>query len=118
MRITGIMIFCEDVPLLTSFYRDVVGLFEDDVSPFSPEKFARFKSKDGATLCLHSGTKPNGGRQKLMIQADDIEALIQRVKKVKRGFKTPKPNEEGKIMFDFFDPEGNRIQVVGVITEK
>lgn len=113
MRITGIMLFCEDVPALTEFYRDIVGLTEDDVAPFSSKKFARLQSS-GATLCLHSGTKPNGGRQKLMMQSDDIDELIQRLKKVKRSFRPPKPNEQGKIMFDFFDPEGNRIQVSGI----
>ena len=77
MRITGIMLFCQDVPLLTSFYRDVVGLTEDDVSPISPKKFARLLSDDGATLCLHSGTKPNGGRQKLMMPWES-KAILKR----------------------------------------
>jgi len=113
MDLGGIMLFCEDIEAMTAFYRDVVGMKPDKNQPFPAHKFFRFKSKRGACLCLHSGTKPNGGRQKLMIKCDDIEELFRRLKKFRPKFRPPKPNKEGRVLFDFFDPEKNRIQVGG-----
>lgn len=113
MRVTGFMLFCEDIRNMTAFYRDVVGLPPDDPQPFPAHKFFRFKTGDGPSLCLHSGTKPNGGRQKLMMYCDDLPGLFQRLKSVRRGFRAPKPNDRGKVVFDFYDPERNRIQVCG-----
>ena len=63
MKCTGIMLFCEDIKAQTAWYRDVLGL-----QPFPAHKFVRFSDADGATLCLHSGTKPNAGRQKLTFE--------------------------------------------------
>lgn len=90
---------------MTAFYRDVVGLTPDDSQPFSAHKFYEFVSKNGAELCLHSGTKPNGGRQKLMLYTDDIAGLVERVKKYNRRVQTPKPDKDGNLVFDFRDPE-------------
>lgn len=115
MKFTGIMLFCEDIKRMTAFYRDVIGMEADEDQPFSPARFFRFHSTDGASLCLHSGTKPNGGRQKLMFQAADVAALIERIKQAKPGFRRPKPGQDGKVVFDFYDPERNRIQVYGYL---
>ncbi|HSG32219.1 MAG TPA: VOC family protein [Thermodesulfobacteriota bacterium] len=111
MNITGIMIFCEDIKNMTAFYRDVVGLTPLDTQPFPAHKFFKFVSKKGAELCLHSGTKPNGGRQKLMLYTDDIDGLVKRVKAYKPRVRLPEPDKDGNIVFDFRDPEQNRIQV-------
>lgn len=115
MNIRGLMLFCEDIRRLVAFYRDVVGMVPDDPQPFPENRFYRFRSADGrgAGLCLHSGTKPNGGRQKLMLETDDIEGLIARIRAERRSFKPPKPDADGNILFDFYDPERNRIQVYG-----
>ncbi len=115
MDLGGIMLFCEDIKAMTAFYRDVVGMKPDKNQPFPAHNFFRFKSKKGAALCLHSGTKPNGGRQKLMFKCDDIEGLIARLKQARPSFKPPKPNKEGRVLFDFYDIEKNRIQVGGNI---
>lgn len=113
MRVVGVMLFCEDIKGLTTFYRDIVGLEPDDPQPFKPTRFFRFRSENGASLCLHSGTKPNGGRQKLMFNCDDVPSLIERLNTVKRRVRMPEPNADGQVVFDFHDPEGNRIQVYG-----
>ena len=113
ISISGVMIFCEDIREQTEFYRDIVGLNPDDPQPFPANRFFRFRSSNGAVLCLHSGTKPNGGRQKLVLESDDVMALIQRVKSFRRSTRIPKPEPNGSIVFDFRDPEGNRIQVYG-----
>ena len=109
------MLFCEDMQVMVAFYRDVVGMTPDEDQPFPADKFYRFRSPDGASLCLHSGTKPNGGRQKLMFKADDLPALLDRIKQAKPNFRKPIPDKNGKVLFDFFDPERNRIQVSGRI---
>ncbi len=105
------MIFCEDIKNMTAFYREVVGLTPLDPQPFPVHNFFKFVSKKGAELCLHNGTKPNGGRQKLMLYTHDIDGLVKRVKAYKPRVRTPEPDKDGNIVFDFRDPEQNRIQV-------
>ena len=111
MKCTGIMLFCEDIRAQTAWYRDVLGLEPDAAQPFPAHKFVRFSDPSGASLCLHSGTKPNGGRQKLMMKADSIGALVDRLKASGRRVKKMTPSD--RVMFDLHDPEGNRIQVSG-----
>ncbi|NIP39798.1 MAG: hypothetical protein GWM89_12280 [Candidatus Dadabacteria bacterium] len=105
------MIFCENIKNMTAFYRDLVGLKPDDPQPFAPHKFFRFISKSGAELCLYSGTKPNGGRQKLMLYTDDMNGLVERAKKYNSRIRITEPDKDGNIVFDFRDTEKNRIQV-------
>ncbi len=117
MKLTGVMIFCKDMKTMIAFYRDVVGLTPDEPQPFPPDGFFRFLSDDGADLCLHRGTKPNGGRQKLMFHTEEPLLLFERIRKAKRHFKTPEPDEIGRFVFDFYDPERNRIQVYARMAE-
>lgn len=107
------MIFCENIKALTEFYCEVVGLSPDDPQPFPPHKYFRFRSESGAMLSLHSGTKPNGGRHKIVLLSDDIDGLIRRVRAFNRRVRVPEPEADGMVVFDFRDPEGNRIQVYG-----
>jgi len=111
MELTAVMLFCEDIKALTAFYRDVVGLKPLKKQPFPAHKFFKFASKRGFELCLHSGTKPNGGRQKLLLRTDDLSGLVARLRHAKHRFREPAPDKDGKVVFDFRDPEGNRIQV-------
>ena len=111
MDLISIMLFCEDIKGLTAFYRDVVGLTPATEQPFPEHKFFQFVSNNGFLLNLHSGTKPNGGRQKLQLHCADIEPLLLRLKAAKHRFRKPVPDFDGAIVFDFRDPEGNRIQV-------
>lgn len=111
MDLGGVMLFCPDIKAMAASYRDVVGMKPDTPQPFPAHRFFRFKSKKGACHCLHRGTKPNTGRQKLIFKCNDIEALLARLKKVRPSFKPPKPNAEGRVLFDFYDIERNRIQV-------
>lgn len=115
MEMTGIILFCEDIKSLTSFYRDVLGLIPDDLQPFPPHKFYRFKFKKNSKfgLCLHSGTKPNGGRQKLTFDVKSVNDIYEKLKKSGRRPKKVVDTGEKTLVYDFKDPEGNRIQIYG-----
>ena len=112
MKLSGIMLFCEDIRTLITFYRDVLGLIPDDPQPFSDHRFYRFRAGTDVGLSLHSGTKPNGGRQKLVFEVDSIQGLCNRLRRAGKRVRKPKP-QVGTMVFDFRDPEGNRIQVYG-----
>jgi catechol 2,3-dioxygenase-like lactoylglutathione lyase family enzyme len=111
MRFTGVIVFCEDIKAQTAWYRDVLGLAPDEDQPFEGHRFVRFSTGGDAALMLHSGTKPNGGRQKLTMDCDSIEALVGRLKASGRRVKKLEPASQ--MLFDFKDPEGNRVQVYG-----
>ena len=112
MKLSGVMLFCKDIKGLTAFYKDVLGLVPDEPQPFPAHKFFRFKFKNGTSLCLHSGTKPNEGRQKLMFDVKSVQDVYERLKK--SGSRVKKPVSDDDILcYDFKDPEGNRIQIYG-----
>jgi catechol 2,3-dioxygenase-like lactoylglutathione lyase family enzyme len=108
---TGVMLFCEDIRAQTAWYRDVLGFQPDKKQPFPLNRLVRFSNEEGASLALHSGTKPNGGRQKLMFQCDSVEKLVARPKASGRRVRRIEPS--ATMVFDVNDPEGNRIQVYG-----
>ena len=111
MELTGIMLFVKDMKTVIAFYRDVIGLVPDEDQPFPEHRFFRFKA-GACTLCLHSASKPNEGRQKLMFHVESVSAVHQHIKsKGKRLRKLE--NNDGHAIFDIRDPEGNRIQFYG-----
>ena len=111
MELTGIMLFVKDMKTVIAFYRDVIGLVPDEDQPFPENRFFRFNAGT-CTLCLHSASKPNEGRQKLMFHVESVSAVHQHIKsKGKRLRKLE--NNDGRAIFDIRDPEGNRIQFYG-----
>ena len=113
MKFDGLMLFCEDIRELTRFYEEVMLLHRDPDQALPPHRFVTLLSDGAAALCLHSGTKPSGGRAKLMFTVQEIRPLYERLRAY--GFRTRKPKiiTDGIMTFDFDDPEGNRIQVYG-----
>ncbi len=114
MRFKGVMLFCENIRELTRFYEEVLGLRRDPTQSLPPHRFVTLLDDAGETaLNLHSGTKPNGGRAKLMFSADAIEPLYQRLRSRGRRPRKPRHIPNGTMTYDFADAEGNRIQVYG-----
>ncbi len=111
LNLGGIMLFVKDMKTVIAFYRDVIGLSPDEDQPFPEHRFFRFNA-GACTLCLHSASKPNGGRQKLMFHVKSVSAIHQHIRsKGKRLRKLE--NNDGHAIFDIRDPEGNRIQFWG-----
>ncbi len=115
MRFTGIMLFCEDIRGLTRFYEQVLQLRRDPQQTLPDHRFVSLigAGRNAATLNLHSGTKPNGGRAKLMFRCESIALVYERL--VAHGKHPRKPTvvPDSIMTFDFDDPEGNRIQLYG-----
>jgi catechol 2,3-dioxygenase-like lactoylglutathione lyase family enzyme len=111
MNIGNIILFVKDMKAVTAFYRDVVGLTPDEEQPFPEHRFFRFDTGD-CKLCLHSASKPNGGRQKIGFHVESVSAAHQNLKAKGLRLK-PLKNEDGLACFDISDPEGNRIQFGG-----
>ena len=111
MHLGSIILFVKDMKTVTAFYRDVVGLIPDDEQPFPEKRFFRFNTGE-CKLCLHSASKPNAGRQKLVFPVESVRAVHQDLKA--KGLRLrPLKNEDGLACFDISDPEGNRIQFGG-----
>lgn len=107
----GVMLFVKDMKTVIAFYRDVIGLTPEEDQPFPENRFYRFDTGQ-CKLCLHSASKPNEGRQKLMLQVESVNAMHQHLKS--KGLRLrPLKNEDGYGIFDIRDPEKNRIQFVG-----
>ena len=112
MKLGGIMLFVKDMKTVIAFYRDVIGLIPDEDQPFPEHRFFRFNTGGDCMLLLHSASKPNEGRQKLVFEVESVSAVHQRLKsKGKRLRKLE--NEDGRAIFDIRDPEGNRLQFAG-----
>ena len=79
MELKGIMLFVKDMKTVIAFYRDVIGLTPDEDQPFPEHRFFRFNA-GACTLCLHSASKPNEGRQKLMFHVESVSAVHQHIK--------------------------------------
>jgi predicted enzyme related to lactoylglutathione lyase len=111
MELGGIILFVKNMKSVIAFYRDVIGLSPDEDQPFPEHRFFRFNT-GGCKLCLHSASKPNEGRQKLVFHVESVSAVHQELKK--KGKRLRKlENEDGRAVFDIRDPEGNRIQFWG-----
>lgn len=112
MELKGIMLFVKDMKTVIAFYRDVIGLVPDEDQPFPENRFFRFHA-GACTLCLHSASKPNEGRQKLMFHVESVSAVHQHIKSKGKRLRKLEKSEEGHAIFDIRDPEGNRIQFYG-----
>ena len=112
MELTGIMLFVKDMKTVIAFYRDVIGLVPDEDQPFPENRFFRFQA-GACTLCLHSASKPNEGRQKLMFHVESVSAVHQHIKSKGKRLRKLEKNDDGHAIFDIRDPEGNRIQFYG-----
>jgi catechol 2,3-dioxygenase-like lactoylglutathione lyase family enzyme len=112
MKIGSIILFVRNMKAVTEFYRNVLGLRPDKDQPFPPNKFFRF-STGSCKLCLHSASKPNGGRQKVVFHVPSVRSVHESLKS--KGLRLrPLKNEGGLACFDVSDPEGNRIQIWGI----
>ncbi len=111
MELGSIIIFVKDMKAVTAFYRDIVGLHPDEEQSFPAHRFLRFNTGQ-CKLCLHSGSKPNGGRQKIGFHVESVSAVHQRLKAKGLRLRTLE-NENGLACFDISDPEKNRIQFWG-----
>lgn len=111
MNIGSIVLFVKDMRAVIAFYRDVVGLPPDEEQPFPSHRFFRFNTGQ-CKLCLHSASKPNGGRQKVGFHVESVKA-VHDVLKAKGLRLKPLKNEHGSACFDISDPEGNKIQFWG-----
>ena len=74
MNIGSIILFVKDMKAVTAFYRDVVGLSPDEMQPFAENRFFRFDTGE-CKLCLHSSSKPNDGRQKIVFHVESVSAI-------------------------------------------
>lgn len=111
MNLGSIIIFVKDMNTVTAFYRDILELMPDEEQPFPAHRFYRFDTGD-CKLCLHSGVKPNGGRQKTVFHVESVSAVHKKLKG--KGLRLrPLNNDDGLACFDIKDPEGNRIQFWG-----
>lgn len=99
----GVMLFVKDMKTVIAFYRDVIGLTPEEDQPFPEHRFYRFDTGE-CKLCLHSASKPNEGRQKLMLQVESVSAMHQHLKS--KGLRLrPLENDGGYGIFDIRDPE-------------
>ena len=111
-RIHSVIIWTEDLPRLTAFYRDVMGL------PLEMEQdgFVMFQGAGGAQLALgvHSEVK---GRAKdpdrviVDFAVNDCQAEYARLNANGVEFARPPSQDQGAIIATFADPDGNLLQL-------
>ncbi len=112
MNIGSIILFVKDMRTVTAFYRDIVGLLPDEEQPFPVHRFYRFDTGQ-CKLCLHSASKPNGGRQKVVFHVESVKAVHDALKAKGLRLRPLKNLADGLTCFDISDPESNRIQFWG-----
>jgi catechol 2,3-dioxygenase-like lactoylglutathione lyase family enzyme len=112
MRLAQALLFVHDVPRMTEFYRDALGLEPQETSP----GFVRLAA-GGTMLALHAlrgepgpGSERLDSHIKLCFHADDVEAA--RAALVARGVKMRDVVRFGDVaLCDGLDPEGNVFQI-------
>ena len=112
MDIGSIILFVKNMRTVTAFYRDVVGLPPDEEQPFPTHRFFRFNTGQ-CKLCLHSASKPNGGRQKVVFHVESVKDVHDTLKAKGLRLRPLKTLEGGLACFDISDPESNKIQFWG-----
>ena len=112
MNIGSIILFVKDMRTVTAFYRDIIGLLPDEEQPFPAHRFFRFDTGQ-CKFCLHSASKPNGGRQKIVFHVESVKAVHDGLKVKGLRLRLLEKSDDGLACFDISDPEGNRIQFWG-----
>ena len=112
MNIGSIILFVKNMRAVITFYRDVVGLHPDEEQPFPAHRFFRFNTGQ-CKLCLHSASKPNGGRQKVVFHVESVKAVHDALKAKGLRLRPLKDLEDELACFDISDPESNKIQFWG-----
>ena len=113
MFLGDLIVFVKDMKNVTAFYVDVLGLELEEEQPFDIKKFVKIKTGQ-CKLCLHSASKPNEGRHKMVFTVESVKEKYDELKAKKlRLKKLDPPNPEGLAMFQLKDPEGNIIQIWG-----
>ena len=79
MNIGSIILFVKDMQSVAAFYRDIVGLLPDEAQPFPAHRFFHFDTGQ-CQLCLHSASKANGGRQKVVFHVESVKAVHDALK--------------------------------------
>ena len=112
MNIGSIILFVKNMRAVIAFYRAVVGLHPDEEQPFPPHRFFRFNTGQ-CKLCLHSASKPNAGRQKVVFHVESVKAVHDALKAKGLRLRPLKDLEDELACFDISDPESNKIQFWG-----
>ena len=104
MRMSRVMLFTKNMPAMTAFYRDVLGL-----KLVTDEKGFREFDAGGCRIALHNGTSRIGDRPpKLVFYADDVAAA--RAALVARGARLGTVmSGAGLVRCEGKDPDGNPI---------
>jgi predicted enzyme related to lactoylglutathione lyase len=107
LELRRLILFTGNLPALTAFYRDVVGL------PVAQREEGWVEFQAGACgLALHAGKSVVGNRPpKIAFYAADVAATRQAL--VKRGLAGAGPVKSAGVfdMCDCKDPDGNRFQI-------
>ena len=111
-RIHSVIIWTEDLPRLTAFYRDVIGLQPE----MEAEGFVMFQGAGGAQLALGSHSEVKGAakdpyRVMVDLAVDDCQAEYERLKGQGVEFIRPPSQDEGAIIATLSDPDGNLLQL-------
>ncbi|MBD3403168.1 hypothetical protein GF420_09760 [candidate division GN15 bacterium] len=115
LRLSQIILYCEDLAMQVAFYRDVIGLkvtFPQGIEDYSTETFVTFDS-DGFSLALHSGGQRlvSEDAPRLVFVVDDIETARDYLRSegvLMSEIFSPTP---GVQVADGRDPEGNRFSI-------
>ena len=112
MRISSVIIWTEDLPRLTAFYRDVMGLQPE----MEQGEFVAFQGAGGAQLVLgvHSEVKVHAKDPKRIMvdfHVDDCQTEYERLRAKGVEFMRPPSQDEGVIIATFPDADGNVLQL-------
>ena len=111
-QIHSVIVWTEDLPRLTAFYRDVMGLQLE----METDGFVAFQGAGGAQLALGTHSEVTGRAKdpyRLMVdfQVDDCQTEYKRLKGQGVEFMRSPGQDEGAIIATFADPDGNLLQL-------
>jgi len=113
VKLGSIILFVKDLERTIDYYRTVLEIPAEKGQPLPAKRAFRFRTGD-CVLTLRRSSKPNGGRQLLVFQVDQIHEVYQELQE--KGLRVrPMESEGGFSWFDLSDPEGNRVRFRGAI---
>ena len=121
MRITEVIIYCQDMATQVAFYRDKLELpltYPVDVSDYSDQYWVVFDTGE-CKLCLHGGGEKRLGEDspKFVFEVDDVDEMA--LEFLTRGIpmgkvRSPAP---GRWVCDGYDPERNKFSIESIESE-